>query len=134
MHRASRPLIEPSLRTYAMPADANPNGDIFGGWLMSQMDLAGGAHAYHHAKGRVATVAVDAMAFHLPVQIGDQVSCYCETVRIGNTSITVKVETWVKRRVDDRDEKVTEGMFTFVAIDREGKPRTILLKRTRRSE
>jgi acyl-CoA thioesterase YciA len=108
-----------------MPADANPNGDIFGGWLMSQMDLAGGAHAYQEAKGRTATVAVDAMSFHLPVQIGDLVSCYCETARVGHTSITIKVETWVKRRSNGREEKVTEGLFTFVAIDDEGKPRPV---------
>jgi len=120
------PSVEPSLRTYAMPADANPNGDIFGGWLMSQMDLAGGAHAYHQANGRITTVAVDAMSFHLPVQIGDQVSCYCETTGVGNTSITVRVETWVKRRADGREEKVTEGIFTFVAIDDAGKPRPIV--------
>ena len=126
MTETSPPRVEPSLRTYALPADANPNGDIFGGWLMSQMDLAGGAHAYHQANGRIATVAVDAMSFHLPVQIGDQVTCYCETARVGNTSIAVKVETWVKRRSEGREEKVTEGIFTFVAIDDAGKPRPIV--------
>jgi acyl-CoA thioesterase YciA len=121
---ASPPEVTPSLRTVAMPADANPNGDIFGGWLMSQMDLAGGTYAYHIA-GRVTTVAVDAMAFHLPVRIGDQVSCYCETARIGNTSMAVRVETWVRRRDGGLEEKVTEALFTFVAIDREGRPRPI---------
>ena len=119
------PAIVPSLRTLAMPADANPNGDIFGGWLMSQMDMAGGIHAYQVAGGRVVTVAVDAMSFHLPVQIGDQVSCYCVTRRVGSTSITVTVETWVKRRQSSREEKVTEGTFTFVAIDRTGSPRPV---------
>src|SRR5690606_26187798 len=88
----------PSLRTVAMPADANPNGDIFGGWLMSQMDLAGGTFAAHVARGRVVTVAVDGMTFHKPVNIGDQVSCYCTTERIGRTSISVRVETWIRPR------------------------------------
>lgn len=89
------------------------------------MDIAGGIHAYEVAKGRVATVAVDAMAFHLPVNVGDVVSCYCSTVRIGTTSIAVLVETWVKRRSSDEVEKVTEGRFTFVAIDADGRPRPI---------
>ena len=108
-----------------MPANANPSGDIFGGWIMSQMDIAGGIHAYEVAKGRVATVAVDAMTFHLPVYVGDVVSCYCSTVRIGMTSIAVKVETWVSRRSSDEVEKVTEGLFTFVAIDQNGRPRPV---------
>ena len=112
-------------RTLAMPKDTNPSGDIFGGWLMSQMDMAGGIHAYQVAGGRVVTVAVDAMSFHLPVQIGDQVSCYCVTRRVGSTSIAVTVETWVKRRQSSREEKVTEGTFTFVAIDRTGSPRPV---------
>jgi len=125
MNSSGLPSTVPALRSVAMPADANPNGDIFGGWLMSQMDLAGGAHAYQEAKGRTATVAVNAMSFHLPVQIGDLVSCYCETTRVGHTSITIKVETWVKRRSNGREEKVTEGLFTFVAIDDEGRPRPV---------
>lgn len=124
----SPPGVAPSLRTVAMPADANPNGDIFGGWLMSQMDLAGGTFAYHIA-GRVATVAVDAMSFHLPVKIGDQVSCYCEQGRLGRTSIAVRVETWVKRRQGGHEEKVTEALFTFVAIDEKGRPRPINVSR-----
>jgi acyl-CoA thioesterase YciA len=118
----------PSTRTIAMPADANPNGDIFGGWLMSQMDIAGGAYAYQIAKGRVVTVAVDGMTFHKPVQVGDQVSCYCSTQRIGNTSVSVLVETWIRRRVESlaSEEKVTAGVFTFVAIDDDGKPRSVM--------
>lgn len=110
-----------------MPADANPSGDIFGGWLMSQMDLAGGVHAARRAGGRVATVAVDAMSFHKPVQVGDQVSCYCATERIGRTSIAVRVETRVRRRAqaDQREEKVTEGLFTYVALDEAGRPRPV---------
>jgi acyl-CoA thioesterase YciA len=114
-----------SLRTLAMPANANPSGDIFGGWIMSQMDIAGGIHAYEVAKGRVATVAVDAMSFHLPVYVGDVVSCYCSTTRIGNTSIAVLVETWVRRRTSGAVENVTEGLFTFVAIDQDGRPRGV---------
>ncbi len=120
----------PSLRTLAMPADTNPNGDIFGGWLMAQMDIAGGVHAYAAARGRVATVAVEAMTFHKPVYVGDLVSCFCRTERIGNTSITVAVETWVDRQRSDHHEKVTEGLFTYVALDRNGRPRPVLDGRT----
>lgn len=110
-----------------MPADANPNGDIFGGWLMSQMDLAGGTFASHEARGRVATIAVDGMTFHKPVQIGDQVSCYCTKTKVGRSSISVKVETWIRRRdrSEYNEEKVTEATFTFVAIDGEGVPRPV---------
>ena len=89
------------------------------------MDIAGGIHAYEEARGRVATVAVDAMTFHLPVYVGDVVSCYCSTERIGNTSIAVMVETWVRRRDSGNFEKVTEGLFTFVAIDENGRPRPV---------
>ncbi len=116
---------EPWLRTIAMPADANPNGDIFGGWIMAQMDLAGAVPAFQRAKGRVATVAVDAMTFHRPVFIGDHVSCYATVRKVGRTSITVDVETWVERRRDGRHEKVTEGVFTYVAIDGNGRPRPV---------
>ena len=122
---SNAPEGTPLIRTIAMPADANPNGDIFGGWLMSQMDLAGGAHAFTAACGRVTTVAVDAMTFHRPVQVGDQVSCYCSTVRVGTTSIAVKVDTWVRRRHDRTEEQVTEGIFTFVALDDSGRPRPV---------
>jgi acyl-CoA thioesterase YciA len=108
-----------------MPADANPNGDIFGGWLMAQMDLAGAVAAMRRAHGRVATVAVDAMTFHKPVFVGDLVSCYAEVVRVGRSSMTVKVETFVERRASRRTEKVTEATFTFVALDRDGRPRPV---------
>ena len=114
-----------SLRTIAMPADTNPNGDIFGGWILSQMDLAGGTYAFYVAQGRVATVAVTGMKFHKPVMVGDEVSCYCKTERIGRTSITVQVETWVRRRRQAVEEQVTEGVFTFVAIDADGRPREV---------
>ena len=123
--RATPPQSVPALRTLTMPADANPNGDIFGGWLMSQMDVAGGIHAYSLSGGRIATFAVDGMSFHLPVHIGDLISCHCVTERTGPTSIAVKVETWVKRRADGREEKVTEGLFTYVAIDAKGRPRPL---------
>ncbi len=115
----------PALKTIAMPADTNPDGDIFGGWLMAQMDLASGTYASQQVQGRVATVAVDAMSFHRPVNVGDEVSCYCEVVKIGHTSITVQVETWVQRHHSSVREKVTEGRFIFVALDSNGHSRTI---------
>ena len=119
------PNAEPALRTFAMPADANPNGDIFGGWLMAQMDLAGAVAAMRRAHGRVATVAVDAMTFHKPVFVGDLVSCYAEVVRVGRSSMTVAIETFVERRQSRAIEKVTAATFTFVAIDRDGRPRPV---------
>ena len=120
-----RDRTPPSLRTIAMPADTNPNGDIFGGWILSQMDLAGGVYALQVAQGRVATVAVTGMKFYKPVNVGDEVSCYCATHSIGRTSVTVNVETWVRRRQMVVEEQVTEGLFTFVAIDAQGQPRPI---------
>ncbi|WP_119458586.1 acyl-CoA thioesterase [Rhodospirillaceae bacterium SYSU D60014] len=115
---------EPALRTVAMPADANPNGDIFGGWLMAQMDLAGSVVAVRRARGRVVTVAVEAMSFHRPVMVGDLVSCYAHVVRIGRTSLTVEIDTWVER-LGSVTEKVTEGVFTYVAVDADGQPRPV---------
>ena len=116
----------PHLRTIAMPRDANPSGDIFGGWTVSQMDLAGGTFAAKQAKGRVATVSIEAMEFLRPVSVGDEVSCYCSLVKAGDTSLTVKIETWASARTGAGEpEKVTEGTFTFVAIDENGKPRRI---------
>ena len=116
---------DPAIRTIAMPADANANGDIFGGWMMAQMDLAGAVVAVRRAKGRVATVAVEAMAFHRPVMIGDLVSCYADVERIGRTSITIRIDAWVERRVDGAAEQVTSGLFTYVAIDERGRPRPV---------
>jgi acyl-CoA thioesterase YciA len=116
---------DPALRTLAMPGDANANGDIFGGWLLAQMDMAGAVPAMRRAKGRVATVAVQAMTFHRPVLIGDLVSCYAEVTRVGRTSLTVMVETWVERHFGGSVEKVTEGVFTYVAIDASGKKRPV---------
>ena len=118
------------LRNVAMPADTNPNGDIFGGWILSQMDLAGGILAKELAKGRVATIAVDAMKFIKPVKVGDVVCCYGDIARIGNTSITLHLETWVipiwrSDEVESRQFRVTEADFTYVAIDGEGNKRPL---------
>ncbi|HEX6839997.1 MAG TPA: acyl-CoA thioesterase [Stellaceae bacterium] len=123
--RKNPPAREPAIRTLAMPADANPSGDIFGGWVLSQMDLAGGAVAAQRAGGRVATVAVTAMTFHRPVLIGDEVSCFGEVVRVGRTSIAVHVESWARRGFGNERIKVTEGLFTFVAIGPDRKPRLV---------
>ena len=119
------PRGEPALRAIAMPADANPYGDVFGGWLLSQMDLAGGALARRRAKGRTATVAITAMTFHRPVFIGDEVTCYAQIVKVGRTSITVKVESWVRRGIGEEQIAVTEGIFTYVAIDEDRRPRPV---------
>ena len=113
----------PSLRTIAMPADANPSGDIFGGWIMSQMDLAGAIYASYAVKGRLVTVAVESMTFHKPVLVGDQVSCYCQTTRVGRTSISVHIETWVRRKhSNEENSKVTEATYTYVSIDGNRQP------------
>jgi acyl-CoA thioesterase YciA len=116
----------PSLRVVPMPADANHNGDIFGGWIMSQVDIAGGIVAGRLARGRVATVAVNEFVFKEPVQIGDVLSLYALVVRIGNTSITVDVEVYAERgREETKVVKVTEAVLTYVAIDRNGRPRPV---------
>jgi acyl-CoA thioesterase YciA len=119
---------QPALRTVAMPADANPNGDIFGGWVLSQMDIAGGLAATHRAGGRITTVAVEGMSFHLPVYVGDEVSCYAEVVRVGRSSLTVAVETWARRRDTGETLRVTEGIFIYVALDKNGRPRPVAEK------
>jgi acyl-CoA thioesterase YciA len=116
------PDSEPALRAIAMPADANPHGDIFGGWLLAQMDLAGSTVATRRAKGRVVTVAITAMTFHRPVFVGDEVTCYAKIVRVGHTSITVKIESWVRRGIGEEHIEVTEGIFTYVAVDPDRKP------------
>lgn len=116
------------LRTLAMPADTNANGDIFGGWIMSQMDIGGGILAKEIASGRIVTVAVEGMTFHHPVQVGDVVCCYGRCVRVGRTSMTIKLEVWVKpilRESGGERYCVTEAVFVYVAIDQEGKPRII---------
>jgi acyl-CoA thioesterase YciA len=122
---ASGPVGEPSIRTIAMPADTNPSGDIFGGWLMAQMDLAGGNVAIRRARGRVATVAVDSMSFLSPVSVGDEVSIYARVVSVGRTSLRVQIAAWKRHRHDGAMEKVTEAMFVFVAIGEDGRPRAV---------
>jgi len=122
------PRVEAELRTVAMPADTNAYGDIFGGWLLAQMDLAAGSYAIMRARGRVATVGIEAMSFHRPVYVGDQVSCFCRTQAVGNTSIRVHVETWARRRFTHQfgeTVKVTEGSFTFVALNEDGSKRKL---------
>ncbi|OGA60508.1 MAG: acyl-CoA thioesterase [Betaproteobacteria bacterium RIFCSPLOWO2_12_FULL_65_14] len=117
---------QPALRVLPMPADANQNGDIFGGWIMAQVDLAGGTAAGKIARGRVATVAVKEFIFKQPVQIGDLLSFYVDLVRIGTTSITVTVEVYAERRpTDPHVVKVTEATLTYVAIDASGRPRAV---------
>lgn len=118
------PQGEVSIQTIAMPKDANWNGDIFGGWLVSQMDLAGAVCARGRAKGRVATVAIDSMTFLRPVPVGAVVSCHTRILHAGNTSMKIQVTVWTHH--DDRpDEQVTEGRFTFVAIDEQGSKRRL---------
>ncbi|MGX2973632.1 acyl-CoA thioester hydrolase YciA [Ursidibacter arcticus] len=115
------------LRTLAMPSDTNANGDIFGGWIMSQMDMGGAILAKELARGRVVTVSVDSMSFIRPVAVGDVVCCYGKCVKVGRTSMQVKVEVWIKKVADGGRDRycVTEALFTFVAIDKNGKPRPI---------
>jgi acyl-CoA thioesterase YciA len=119
------PLRMPAVRSLAMPADTNPSGDIFGGWLLAQMVVGGATVAVERSRGRVATVGVDAMAFKKPVFVGDLVSVYAEIVRIGRTSITVHVEAWARRQRDGNEVRVTEGRFTYVAIDEQRRARPI---------
>ena len=116
---------DPIVRTVPQPADMNGNGDIFGGWVLSQMDIAGGALAARRAKGRVATVAITAMTFVQPIKVGDMVSIYGDVVKVGRTSITIALETVVHRRHEETDLRVTHGTFVFVAIDKDGKPRAV---------
>ena len=119
------PRTWPLVRVIAMPADANPNGDIFGGWLLSQMDLAGGSLAAQRARGRCATVAVDGMVFHEPVFVGDEVSCYGELVQTGWSSMTIRIEAWRRHLPSDETRKVTEAVFTYVAIGENRRPRAL---------
>ncbi len=114
-----------SLQTVAMPADTNPHGDIFGGWLMSQMDLAGYVAACEVAQGRVATVAAEGMAFLTPVHVGAVVSCYSDVLEVGRSSVRIVVEVWINSRHDGEPIKVTEGTFTYVAIDDNKRTRPI---------
>ncbi|WP_252731251.1 acyl-CoA thioesterase [Lentibacter algarum] len=120
-----KPQGEATLRTVAMPADVNVNGDIFGGWVLAQMDIASGIVAAECAQGRVTTVAVDAMKFIRPVQVGDILSVYACLESVGRTSMAVGLEAWALRRLGGELQKVTEGRFTYVAIDAEGRPRPV---------
>jgi acyl-CoA thioesterase YciA len=127
MTRSAISVGEAIIRTIAMPADTNPAGDIFGGWLMAQMDLAAGNMAARVARGRSATVAVEAMSFLRPVKVGDEVSLYAELVSTGRTSMRIYVEAWRRDRYADEfdREQVTHATFTFVALDESGKPRLL---------
>jgi acyl-CoA thioesterase YciA len=113
------------IRTVPMPADTNSSGDIFGGWVLSQMDIAGGIAAAEVARGRVVTVAVAGMTFIAPVKVGDVLSIYCEIEKIGRTSITVSMETWSRRGAQHDWVKVTEGSYVYVALDETGNPRPV---------
>ena len=121
-----RPQGELALQTVAMPKDTNANGDIFGGWLLSQMDLAGGVAAAEVAGGRVATVAVQGMSFLTPVHVGALVSCYCDILDTGRSSVRVLIEVWINSQHDGEPIKVTEGEFIYVAIDDNKRTRTIV--------
>src|SRR5580700_9252186 len=129
VHAPPNAEVEPCgdlcIRTLAMPADTNANGDIFGGWLLSQMDVGGGVFASKIAKSRTVTVAIEAMNFRKPVYVGDLVSVHANLVKIGRTSITVHIEAWVLRRKEMQPILVTDGNFTYVSIDDSGKPQAI---------
>jgi acyl-CoA thioesterase YciA len=120
-----RPRGELTVRMIAMPADTNANGDIFGGWVMARMDAAGGMRGVERARGRVATVAVDAMTFLKPMQVGDVLCVYTDVERVGRTSMKIHIEAWAQRFRTTLMEKVTVAAFTMVAIDDDGKPRVI---------
>jgi acyl-CoA thioesterase YciA len=122
---AEPPAGEPVIRVIAMPADTNPAGDIFGGWLMGLMDLAGASVATRRAHGRIATVTAESMSFLAPVKVGDEVSLYGTLLRVGRTSLRVRVEAWRRERASEEAVRVTEACFTFVALDAEGKPRAV---------
>lgn len=116
---------ELAIRTVAMPADTNANGDIFGGWVLSRMDQGGGVAGVNFAQGRVVTVRVQTMTFHRPVKVGDVLSVYAKVIREGTTSFDLAIEAWARRFRTTHEEKVTDGVFTFVAIDDDGRPRRL---------
>lgn len=119
------PRGELTVRTIAMPRDTNANGDIFGGWVLSQMDQAGGIAGVERAQGRVVTIAVDAMTFIRPVKVGDVLCVYTQVESVGRTSMKIHIEAWARRFRTHAREKVTDATFTFVAIDEEGRPRPV---------
>lgn len=116
---------ELTIQTLAMPADTNANGDIFGGWLLAQMDLASGILAKKHSRGRIVTVAINSMSFIRPVQVGDVISCYAKLIKQGRSSMDIQIDVWVSNQTDDHSHQVTTGLFVCVAIDDNGKPRAI---------
>ncbi|WP_142848592.1 acyl-CoA thioesterase [Telmatospirillum sp. J64-1] len=122
---AALPSRDATIRTVAMPADTNPAGDIFGGWLMAQMDLAAGNAAARRARGRCATVAVDGIVFHHPVIVGDEVSLFADILQVGRTSMKIRVCAWRRSRFSEEAQRVTEATFTFVAIDENRRPRPV---------
>lgn len=122
LEEAGAPKGELVIRTIAMPADTNPNGDIFGGWLMAQMDLGSGILASKMAKTRVVTVAVEGMSFLQPVRVGDTVACYAWVEKVGRTSMKIPVEVWVQRYMRTEQTRVTRAVFTYVAVDPKGRP------------
>jgi acyl-CoA thioesterase YciA len=123
--QTSEPRGELTVRTIAMPADTNANGDIFGGWVLSQMDQAGGIAGVERAQGRVVTIAVEAMTFIRPVKVGDVLCVYTQVESVGRTSMKIHIEAWARRFRTHSREKVTDATFTFVAIDEEGRPRPV---------
>ncbi len=125
MNAKEKPRGECVIRTIAMPADTNPAGDIFGGWIMSQMDLGSGIVAGNAAKSRVVTVAMDGMSLVQPVRIGDRVACYAHVEKIGRTSMRIPVEVWVERYMTGEEVLVTRAVFTYVALDDEGRPQPV---------
>ena len=122
---SKEPIGELSIRTIAMPGDTNPAGHIFGGWVLSQMDMAGAIHAGSLTRTRVVTIAVDSMKFHKPIHIGDEVSCYTSVELTGKTSLSIHIETWVRRERHGSPLMVTAGHFTYVSIDEDGAPAVI---------
>ena len=125
MNQTEQPQGGLTLRTQAMPSDVNVNGDIFGGWVLSQMDIASGIVASDRARGRVTTVALDAMKFIRPVGVGDILCVYARVERVGRSSMAIATEAWALRHLEGHREKVTEAVFTFVAIDENGRPRAV---------
>lgn len=122
------PTKAPTLRVIPMPADTNAEGDVFGGWLLSQMDLSGATEAYRYVGHRIVTVGIQSMTFHKPVFVGDEVSFFTDITRVGRTSVTVNIQAWARARTEERSRMVTEGVYTYVAIDRSRNPVEIAKK------
>jgi len=125
MSEAAKPRGQLTLRTIAMPADTNANGDIFGGWVMARMDQAGGIAGVERTRGRVVTLKVDSMTFIRPMKVGDVLCCYTEIGHVGRTSFKIHIEAWAQRFMSTKMELVTDADFTFVAVDDDGKPRPV---------